>query len=347
MKQEVLTNFQIADICREMAMMIHAGVGLGDGLTLLSEEESGDMKALLENLGHQMDEGTVFSDALKSCGRFPAYVTAMTAVGEETGRLEETLLSLAQYYEDREMLERQISSALLYPSILMILMLTVIVVLLTKVMPMFEAAYQSLGAGLTGMALGLLKLGEVLNSLLPILCILLGLVVGSLIVCSVSRSVRERVVGLWYKVRGDRGIARKINDSRFVQAMSMGVRSGLSMEEAVEQSVIVWEEIPQAYDRGKNCLEDMRTGADPEEALLKNGILSPAACRLLSLGLKGGNADAAMEEISRRLTDEAAFDMERKISRIEPAMVLTTSLLVGLILLAVMLPLINIMSVIG
>ena len=119
------------------------------------------------------------------------------------------------------------------------------------------------------------------------------------------------------------------------------------MEEAMEKAAELLRDVPQAYERCQNCLEQLRLGGDLADVLRENGIFPAASCRLLALGLKGGKGDAAMEEISRRLAEEANQDLERKVGRIEPAMVLTTSLLVGVILLTVMLPLMNIISVIG
>ena len=79
----------------------------------------------------------------------------------------------------------------------------------------------------------------------------------------------------------------------------------------------------------------------------KNRILDASYCRILDLGAKSGTSDTAMEEIARRMDDSAQLAIERKVGRIEPTIVILTSALVGIILVAVMLPLINIMSSIG
>jgi len=347
MKQEKLNNLQIADLCREISLMIHAGVSLGDGLSLLAEESPAEVKPLLAELGTQVDSGTTLAKALSESGRFPLYVTAMVDMAETTGRLEETLVSLSDYYEDRERLDRQVRNTLMYPSILSLLMLAVILVLLTKVLPMFEAAYASLGTTLTGMAGGLLLLGQFLNSIMPVICAILGVAVVLVTAFAVSGTVRERAIGLWHRFRGDRGTARRINDSRFSQALALGLRSGLPVEQAVEQAAELLKEVPEAQKRSQQCVEQIRSGADLAETLRSCGMLPASACRLLALGMKGGNGDAAMEEIARRLAEEAQEELERKVARIEPAMVLTTALLVGVILLVVMLPLMDIMSVIG
>ncbi|MBR6501384.1 MAG: type II secretion system F family protein, partial [Firmicutes bacterium] len=116
---------------------------------------------------------------------------------------------------------------------------------------------------------------------------------------------------------------------------------------AVEQAAALLRDVPSAMQRTQACVEDVQCGMDLAESLRKCGLLPATACRLLALGLKGGNGDTVMEEISRRLAEEAQEELERKVSRIEPVMVLTTALLVGMILLVVMLPLMDIMSVIG
>ena len=72
-----------------------------------------------------------------------------------------------------------------------------------------------------------------------------------------------------------------------------------------------------------------------------------AACRMLELGLRGGTGDQVMEEIAGRLSEEASQTLEQRVAQVEPAMVLAASLLVGIILLSVMLPLMHIMSAIG
>ena len=78
-----------------------------------------------------------------------------------------------------------------------------------------------------------------------------------------------------------------------------------------------------------------------------NGLLTNAACRLLTLGMRSGNGDGIMEEISRRMQEESRLALESAVSKVEPALVLVTSGLVGVILLSVILPLMNIMTAIG
>ena len=219
--------------------------------------------------------------------------------------------------------------------------------ILSKVLPVFDEVYASLGGRLSGIAGGLLLAGQALDAVMPLLCVLLIAVVTLVTLFSVSEPFRAKVLGIWQKKFGDKGISRKLNDARFAQALAMGMASGLPLEEAVALCATLLRDSPAAAKRCEACAERLQVGGDLADALLESGMLPPAACRLLTLGLRGGSGDTAMEEISRRLSDEANEALERKVAQVEPTLVLVTSLLVGAILLSVMLPLMNIMSAIG
>jgi type IV pilus assembly protein PilC len=261
--------------------------------------------------------------------------------------MEEALSALARYYEDRARLDRRVRSALLYPAVLLLLMLVVIVVLLSRVLPVFNDVYASLGGQLTGVAGGLLTLGRALDTAMPVLCVLLALVVLFLAAFAAGGRFREWLLGKWRRKMGDRGVSRRLNTARFAQALAMGLRSGLPLEEALSLSEKLQGDVPSAQARCQDCLDRLERGDDLAGAMRESGVLPASSCRLLALGQRSGTGDAVMEEVARRLTEEGEQSLEEKLSRVEPALVLVTSLLVGAILLSVMLPLMNIMTAIG
>ena len=244
-------------------------------------------------------------------------------------------------------MDRQIRSALTYPAILLLLMLVVIVVLLSKVLPVFDEVYASLGGELTGVAGGLLVMGQALDAAMPFLCVLMAIIVILVLLFSLSDSFRNKLLTAWRQKNGDKGISRKINDARFAQALAMGLGSGLPLEEAVDMCATLLQDVPSAVERCKTCAARLAEGGDLADTLRESEMLPPSTCRLLTLGVRSGNGDAVMEDIARRLSDEANQALERKVAQVEPTLVLGTSLLVGIILLSVMLPLMNIMTAIG
>jgi len=348
MKQYHMDNRELSWLCRELAILLHAGVILGDGLSLLAEEESGTFSALLTDMSRAVDGGLSLSRAMSESGCFPAYACGMVEVGERTGRTEQSLAALAAYYERREDTQRQLKATLTYPAILLLLMLIVIAVLLVKVLPVFNEVYTALGSGLTGFAGGLLLLGQWLDTAMPVLCFLLAAAVSFLLAFTLSGGFRDRVTARWQSRFGERGIARKLGDAQFAQALALSMQSGLSPAEALELCATLFADRPHAAARCHSCAQAMNEGGEGfAEALSKSELLPPTACRLLSFGLRSGAGDEVMETIAARLADDAEQSLTQRIAQIEPTLVLVTSLLVGAILLSVMLPLMNIMSTIG
>lgn len=342
MKQSV-TNGEISSLCLELSLLLHAGVGTGDALSLLAEE--GERKELLSGLAEQIDSGAALSAALRESGAFPPYVCGLVETGERTGRTEEALQALSRYYEERVRMSRRIQSALLYPAVMMALMLVVIGVLLVKVLPIFDEVYASLGGRLTGVAGGLLTLSRWLESALPALWALLAVLAVLAALTALWEPFRSGLVSLWRRRWGDRGVARRMNDAHIAQAMAMEMAGGLPLEEAVSMAAGLVGE--GARKRCLACRERLERGESLGGALKASGLLPAGACRLLELGQRGGSGDTVMEKIARDMAEESDAALDDLVGRVEPALVLVCSLLVGLILLSVMLPLMNIMSAIG
>lgn len=344
---KVISHEEISSLCMELSLLLHAGVGVGDALALLLEDSDTVYKDLLTGMAKQVDDGMPLSAALKNSGSFPVYVSGLVEVGEQSGRLEEALLALSKYYEYRTRLDRRIRSALLYPAVMLLLMLLVIAVLLVKVLPMFEDVYRALGGRLTGVAGGLLTLGRLLDKAMPVLWVLLAVLVVFFALFAAVPSFRTKILSWWRGIWGDKGISRQMNTARLAQALSMGMASGLSLEESVTLAAGLVEDVEGAANRCKDCRNRLDNGETQGNALRNSGLLPAASCHLLELGLKSGAGERSMEKIAGDMAENSEAALEEAVSRVEPALVLVCSALVGLILLSVMLPLMHIIAAIG
>lgn len=341
-----LSNDTISTLCRELSYLIHAGMGNADALSLMADE-GGPNQDLLRQMAEDTDSGASLSQAFEKTGAFPDYASRLLEVGDRSGKTEETLSALADNYEGRERMNRQLRTSLMYPMILLLIMLVVIVVLLVYVLPIFDRVYAQFGVTLTGIAGGLLAFGQFLGKVMPVLCALLGIAVVAAIVIAVSPNVRESLVSAWRAKHGDKGLSRLVNDARFAMALSMGIKSGMPIEEALELSGRVQENVPNTKERIEKCIGALEEGQNLAKALEESDLLPKTECKLLAAGLRSGVGDVAMEQISERMKERSELAISEKISRVEPTLVIITSLLVGMILLSVMLPLMNIMSTIG
>jgi len=348
MSNKLLSDEFLSSLCMELSLLLHAGIGVADGVHLLLEDKMDDgARGLLQTMAERLDQNEPLSLAMEQTARFPDYMTNMVRVGERSGRPEESLRALSHYYEGRERLCRRIRGALLYPAVLLILMLVVIVVLLAKVLPVFNEVFVSLGGTLAGVAGGLLTLGRALNDIMPVLCVLLAAAVLALALFAGSDTLREKWLTAWRWRHGDRGIARAVSTARFAQALAMGMQSGMSAAESIHMAELLGAESASAKLRIHDCISRLEQGSGLAAALRESGILPAAECRMLALGIRSGSGDTVIAEIARRMEEQSEREIESRVERVEPTLVIVMSVLVGAILLTVMLPLMNIMAAIG
>ncbi len=348
MEKLKLSYDSLGAMCADLAVLVHSGMGTADALSVLaSDTEDPRLSEKLAAMADEADMGKTLSALFAEDPSFPSYLSTLLKVGESTGHTEETLQSLSDYYYGQSRLSGQLRDALVYPSILLVIMLIVIGVLLVKVLPIFNDVYTQLGASLTGVAGGLLAAGRFMGKIMPVLAVLLLAIVVFVLVFANSESFREKVLLWWRKKRGDKGISWDIASAHFAQAFAMGLSSGMPTEEAVELAAGVMSDIPAAKTHCDECLDMIAEGKPLAESLSKTKLLPLSESRLLATALRGGSADQSIRNIAARLTDKGERAVRQTVSRVEPALVIISCVLVGLILLTVMLPLMNIMSAIG
>ncbi|MCM1220908.1 MAG: type II secretion system F family protein [Lachnospiraceae bacterium] len=335
-----MTSKEISSFCFKLHNLIHAGIRLGDAISLMSDgTDSSWMKTLTE----QIDNGDSLSEAMKHTKQFPAYVCGLVEVGEQTGYLENVLFTLSDYYEKREKFDRYLKDTLAYPLEMMLLVLVVIGIILIKVMPIFDDVYSSFGTKMTGIAAGLLTFGSLLDNMLPVLFIVMVLLLSGTVAFTKIKKFREKIISLC----GDKGIAYKINNSRIVQALALGISSGLKVDESLKLASNLVSDIPKAKDRCLQCIKLLDNNKSETEALSESGILDKQLCKLLEFGQRSGTEDISINKIADDMLDESEQDLNKLVGSIEPGIVMISSLLIGMILLSVMLPLINIMLAIS
>lgn len=345
MNQKYLSNQNLSHILRSLSLLLHGGLTLTDGVYLLHREQPDRQE--LAQLAQLLDRGLPLWEAMEQTGVFPQGDWAMVRIGEEAGKLEQTLSALADYHDQRHRTGKLLQNALLYPSMTLALLVVVMGVLLVEVLPIFDSVYGSLGSQLTGLAAGLLHLGSGLKAAMPVLLGLLAVVLVAAVVFSLSDPGRRWLVRSYRNRFGDRGISRKFNNARFAQGLAMGLGSGIALEEALELAALLLREDPAAEKRCSQCIAALQRGSELSDALGQSGLLDASSCRILSVGLRSGSGDSVMAQLAARQLEEAEEALEQAIAKIEPTLVLAASVLVGMILLSVMLPLLDILSVLG
>ena len=218
--------------------------------------------------------------------------------------------------------------------------------LVIQVRPIFSDVFAQLGAVMSPLAIAFLNFGLALRRSRYLLLILLGTVAALCLAVFLVPSWRSAAGRLRSRLVSRTKLGLLVGRARFASAMSMTMSSGLDVDTSLEMAESLTRD-SAISERINACRRLVLEGAPFAEAVARTELFEPIYCRMLSIGMKTGAADTVMEEIARRAEENVSAGIERSIGKVEPALVIVMSLLVGLVLLSVMLPLMDIMSSIG
>jgi type IV pilus assembly protein PilC len=335
-----LSHEESAAFCGQMAMILKTGISPLEGIAILLEDcQKGRERELYQDIYDRLLATGSLAEALTESGAFPAYLCAMVQLGQQAGRLDQVMESLRRYYQREADLTQALRQAVTYPSILLLMLLAVILVLITQVLPIFDQVFRQLGAEMTGAARILMVFGQFLrqHSLILIAILAVLCMMGWLL-------LRRREPGRMlshFRVFGS--LSDLICGYRFACGMALTLSSGLTPEESLELSGKL---VPSGTFRMRleQCQDLLNQGKTLHEGLGECQIFSGVYLRMLSIAGRTGHLDEMMDKIAQGYESDLDDRLSRMLSAIEPTLVVILSLLVGLILLSVMLPLIRLLS---
>lgn len=346
-KQKLLSNTEISAFCRQTAMIIKAGITPAEGMDILAHDTIGNEgKNLINHIGDACKNGEPFYQAMESTGVFPNYVVKLTALGEESGNLDAVLTSLAAYYEREQSISESVRSAVTYPLIMIAMMFVVILVLVIKVLPIFQQVFIQLGTEMTPLASSLLSIGNVLSQYAIGITIFLFVLIGSSLILYKTKTGRKRITQLLSRFPLTRGFYEKIAAGRFASGLHLTFSSGMDTYQSLDMIAEIVEN-DQMQAKINLCKKELDQDSNLPEALVKSEIFSSLYSRMVAIGFRSGSIDTVMQQISQNYEAETDRQINKIISIIEPTLVILLSLIVGIILLSVLLPLMGIMSSIG
>ncbi len=345
-KIKELSNYEISLLCRELSILLNAGIAPAEGIEILMQGLDDSGREVLESISHVLNAGEKFHIAIQMSGVFPDYVAHMISIGEESGSLDVVMDSLADYYEQEDNIQNSIKSAVSYPMIMIGLMMVVILVLVTQVLPIFNQVFSQLGTSMSAFAQTLLNLGSTLNKysffLITILIIIAVLFI--FFTQTIIGKKKFRAFASNWKVT--RKLYNDIATERFASGMVLTLSSGLDTYESLNLVTTLVENRAMSQ-KINDCRELIMQGLSFPEAIEKAEIFNPFYSKMIAVGFNSGSIDEVMKQIATRYREETQRRIYRSIAILEPTLVIALSVIVGIVLLSVILPLLGIMSSIG
>lgn len=342
-----LSASEISSFCSQVAMLLNAGITPTEGMAILLEDTSNNQgRQIIQEIYDSCSMGNSFHESLRITEVFPDYVLSMVALGEESGTLDVVVKSLADYYEKQDSINDSIHNAVSYPFVMLGMMVLVILVLITKVLPIFQQVYAQLGSQMNGLTTTLLHLGSVISRYSIFFIILFLLLVFCYIFCRKTTLGRQLFLRFATSFFLTKHFFESIAASRFASGIALTLSSGMDTYTSLDL-VAKLVDNKTIENRIALCKQSLIDGDNFAEALTKANIFNKLYSRMVSVGFRTGSIDGVMKKIADNYEKEIDHKLHRIISVLEPTLVIILSFVVGLILLSVILPLMGIMSSIG
>ena len=337
-----LNNRELFQFCEQFSIILRSGMSAIEGLAILNDDSQTEWgKEILTFLYKVMEESGSLAHAMEKSGAFPASAAAYVRTGEETGCLDEVMKGLSAFYAKEIQITDQIQSAVAYPLVMLGMMTAVIVILLVKVLPVFRQVFRQLE--LSGISGALLGIGETLSRYSTAFLVLLAAMIGFILFLVLHPKGQELIRKIVCRFPGMKEIPVNLDYSRLCQCISLGIRSGLSPELCGELAGAV---VTQTEIREKlaSIQKQLAEGYGFTEAITESGLFKAMELRLISLGFQAGASDEVMEKLAEQYEEKSTDSVSHIVSILEPTIVIVLSILVGLVLLSVMMPLLGLLS---
>ena len=337
----MLNNNELTTFFKQLGMLVHSGVSTVEAISIIGDDITDPKGAkLLQSIYEGLEMGEDFSTVLKETGEFPKYAIDMIRIGSYSGKLDQVLSALAQYYKREEQIGASIRSAITYPTIMIFMLFIVIGVLITRVLPIFQNVYQQLGTELTGAAGALMSLSNIIQRVLPQLILFLLLAVLVLLYLLKKKS------GIFSNFFINRKLSQSIAVGRFASGLFLTLSSGLDTDESIKMTAELTDH-PIIQGKIKKCQENLESGMGFSEAITTAELFNNTQNRMINIGMKAGTLDQVMENIAQQCNEETDNKIGHLLSVLEPTLVAILAVIVGVVLLSIMLPLMGIMANMG
>lgn len=338
----------LIDFCRQLGALLDAGVTLVRALNIIAEEEGLDPRYRMIYLSvlALIRQGVPLSEAMEQQGNaFPILLISMIRSAEANGNIDQTAKRMANHYEKERKLNGKVTSAMIYPVILSILLVIVIIFVLTYMVPQFDDIFSSMES-LPLPTVILLGISDGLkNHWLGVIITVAVVVIGFRLLLRIP-AVKLTMDKIKLKLPIIGKLLRRIYTARFARTLSSLYGSGLPIVTALQigKSTIGNLYIESQFDA---VIAKVRAGEALSSSLSEiDGFIKKLSSTIL-VGEETGSLDDMLDSTAESLDYEAEKALEKMVSLLEPVLIIIMGLVIGFVVVAVILPVYQSYSTIG
>lgn len=332
----------MAVFCRQFVSILRAGVSVASVLSILGQQTGNKkLRAAIREMQADVEKGESLATSMRRHPKiFPAILVNMVAAGESSGNLEESFRQMELYFDRSKRTKSKVTSAMIYPCVLIVVMIIVLIVMMTKIIPNFLKTFEDMDAELPKITLGVMAVCEWFKSWwwVPLL-VLLALIVGGVLFHRTDKG-KHFFGWLARKTPVVGNLTVKTACATFCRTMEVLIGSGLTLTDSMDLAASNMGNI-YYLEAIRDARGMVAEGTPLRESLVRTGIFPPMVSNLVGVGEETGDLQSMMGKVADYYDEEVDEATKKLLNLMEPAIIIFMAVFVVIIVLAIYLPMIN------
>jgi type IV pilus assembly protein PilC len=344
-----ISSKDLAVFCRQFYAMLNAGIPIINCLDIVQQQTpKKKFQVVISDLYEQLQKGYTFSEALKqNADVFPHIMINMVEAGEVSGNMDIIMERLAVHFEKEYKIDNKIKSSMAYPVMLAIITVTVVIFMLTFVMPTFTRMFTSSGVELPGPTRMMLSISDFLRNRWYVVIGAIALIIYAAAKSRDNEKMRlSQDKFILKRMPILRDINTKIVSSRFTRTMSTLMSSGVELLTSIEITSRVTgnKYVEKILDQ---VAEDVKKGVGMSDPLRRYAVFPPMIPSMIKIGEDSGSLDDILDKTANFYDDELESAIQKLTSLVEPIMIVLMAIIVGFVAVAMVLPIFDMANTVG
>lgn len=332
----------MAVFCRQFVSILRAGVSVASVLSMLGQQTGNKkLRAAIREMQADVEKGESLATSMRRHPKiFPAILVNMVSAGEASGNLEESFRQMELYFDRSKRTKSKVTSAMIYPCVLIVVMIVVLIVMMTKIIPNFLKTFEDMDAELPKLTQGVMAVCEWFESWwwVPLL-VLVALIVGGILFHRTDKG-KHFFGWLARKTPVVGNLTVKTACATFCRTMEVLIGSGLTLTDSMDLAASNMGNI-YYLEAIRDARGMVAEGTPLRESLVRTGIFPPMVSNLVGVGEETGDLQSMMGKVADYYDEEVDEATKKLLNLMEPAIIIFMAVFVVIIVLAIYLPMIN------
>lgn len=334
--------------CRQFHSILNAGVTVVDGLKMMQEStENKVLRKSLYNVQVNVEKGETLANAMALEGKvFPELLINMVAAGEATGNLSIAFERICTQFEKDQKLKSMLVSAMIYPVVILVVMVVVVIILMVKVIPAFESVFSMMGETLPLPTRIVIAASDFMIKNLVLVIGAIIAVVAAIVVAKNTESGKWVTSKMSLKLPIIKDFSIKNAAAKFSMTMSTLITSGVPLVEALG---IVANVVDNRVVRKtlNDAREDVMQGIPMSEPLEASEVFPQMVHHMIRIGEETGNTEAMLDKVAEYYEQEVETATKNLTTAMEPLIICVLAVVVGGVVGAIVMPMMQIYTMVG